>query len=57
MKKRIVLAVVLLSFTFSIHAQLVVAAPNVEAAVEKQSIQTMRIAFEEKIRQFRVSLL
>jgi Asp-tRNA(Asn)/Glu-tRNA(Gln) amidotransferase C subunit len=53
MKQKLILFVMLMSFTFSIHAQLVVAAPNVEAAVEKQSIQTMRIAFEEKIRQYK----
>ena len=52
MKQKLVLLTVLITFTLSINAQAVVAAPGVEASVEKLSIQTMQIAFEEKVRQY-----
>lgn len=56
MKQKLILLAVLISFTLSINAQAVVAAPGVEASVEKMSIQTMQIAFEEKIRQYQYYL-
>jgi len=53
MKSRIFALIVLITFSFSLQAQLVVAAPNVETAVSNQTVQIMRLGLEEKIRQYK----
>lgn len=51
LKQRLVALIVVVCFSFSLHAQLAVVAPDVEAAVTAQASMLAGFAFEEKIRE------
>ena len=51
LKERLVAFIVVICFSLSLHAQLAVVAPDVEAAVTAQASMLAGFAFEEKIRE------
>lgn len=51
-KRKLIVLLMIITFTTSVNAQLVVAAPDVEAAVSAQASMLAGFAFEEKIREY-----